>query len=198
MAVTPRVVIIGAGIVGANLADELTARGWDRVTVIDQGPLPVNLYAVNSGAFWRGRNAMPRRVFKVRRPNFPAITRMSLHSAVSHLIYRIESVPGTRHATHNEKLVCIHGKARRNRSSHPLDLPPQPTARSHGFWYHFARGRTSRQRPPVHQCRWWTWLWRTDRRTAGTRRHDGRAERCSELAARTAHCNIRRRVAARV
>ena len=30
MSITPRVVIIGAGIVGANLADELTARGWDR------------------------------------------------------------------------------------------------------------------------------------------------------------------------
>ena len=37
----PRVVIVGAGIVGANLADELTARGWDRVTVLDQGPLPL-------------------------------------------------------------------------------------------------------------------------------------------------------------
>ncbi|MEU5266270.1 FAD-dependent oxidoreductase [Amycolatopsis sp. NPDC021455] len=36
----PRVVIIGAGIVGANLADELTARGWTGVTVLDQGPLP--------------------------------------------------------------------------------------------------------------------------------------------------------------
>ncbi len=36
-----RVVIIGAGIVGANLADELTERGWDRVTVVDQGPLPL-------------------------------------------------------------------------------------------------------------------------------------------------------------
>ena len=35
----PRVVIIGAGIVGANLADELTARGWDQVTVVHQGPL---------------------------------------------------------------------------------------------------------------------------------------------------------------
>ena len=41
MPVTPRVVIIGAGIVGANLADELTARGWNRVTVLDQGPLPL-------------------------------------------------------------------------------------------------------------------------------------------------------------
>ncbi|WP_103338355.1 GcvT family protein [Amycolatopsis sp. CA-126428] len=36
----PRVVIIGAGIVGANLADELTARGWIDVTVLDRGPLP--------------------------------------------------------------------------------------------------------------------------------------------------------------
>ena len=36
----PRVVIIGAGIVGANLADELTARGWTDVTVLHQGPLP--------------------------------------------------------------------------------------------------------------------------------------------------------------
>lgn len=38
---TPHVVIIGAGIVGTNLADELTARGWNRVTVLDQGPLPL-------------------------------------------------------------------------------------------------------------------------------------------------------------
>jgi dimethylglycine oxidase len=36
----PRVVVIGAGVVGAALADELTARGWDHVTVVDQGDLP--------------------------------------------------------------------------------------------------------------------------------------------------------------
>ena len=36
---TARVVIIGAGIVGCSLADELTARGWTDVTVVDQGPL---------------------------------------------------------------------------------------------------------------------------------------------------------------
>jgi glycine cleavage system aminomethyltransferase T/glycine/D-amino acid oxidase-like deaminating enzyme len=35
----PRVVIIGAGIVGCAVADELTARGRTRVTVLDQGPL---------------------------------------------------------------------------------------------------------------------------------------------------------------
>ncbi|WP_138732259.1 GcvT family protein [Modestobacter excelsi] len=41
MSTTPRVVVIGAGIVGANLADELTVRGWHDVTVVDQGPLPL-------------------------------------------------------------------------------------------------------------------------------------------------------------
>ncbi|KAG6014307.1 hypothetical protein E4U54_005521 [Claviceps lovelessii] len=35
----PRVVIIGAGIVGTNLADELVLRGWTDITVVDQGPL---------------------------------------------------------------------------------------------------------------------------------------------------------------
>ncbi|MGW3012107.1 GcvT family protein [Streptomyces sp. NPDC001219] len=35
-----RVVVIGAGIVGCSLAEELTARGWTDVTVLDQGPLP--------------------------------------------------------------------------------------------------------------------------------------------------------------
>jgi glycine cleavage system aminomethyltransferase T/glycine/D-amino acid oxidase-like deaminating enzyme len=35
----PRVVIIGAGVVGSALADELTERGWTDVTVVDQGPL---------------------------------------------------------------------------------------------------------------------------------------------------------------
>lgn len=39
MAPTPRVVIIGAGIVGTNLADELVKRGWSNITVLDQGPL---------------------------------------------------------------------------------------------------------------------------------------------------------------
>ncbi|SFL36851.1 GcvT family protein [Geodermatophilus ruber] len=34
-----RVVVIGAGIVGCALADELTQRGWTEVTVLDQGPL---------------------------------------------------------------------------------------------------------------------------------------------------------------
>ncbi|OHV30081.1 MULTISPECIES: GcvT family protein [Pseudofrankia] len=36
---SPRLVIIGAGIVGCALADELTGRGWTDVTVLDRGPL---------------------------------------------------------------------------------------------------------------------------------------------------------------
>ena len=36
---SPRVVIVGAGIVGAGLADELTQRGWSDVTVLEQGRL---------------------------------------------------------------------------------------------------------------------------------------------------------------
>ena len=39
MARTPRVVIIGAGIVGCSLADELVLRGWTDVTVVEQGRL---------------------------------------------------------------------------------------------------------------------------------------------------------------
>lgn len=35
----PRVVVIGAGIVGCAVADELTVRGWIDVTVLEQGPL---------------------------------------------------------------------------------------------------------------------------------------------------------------
>lgn len=39
MVTNPRVVIIGAGIVGCALADELTARGWTEITVLEQGDL---------------------------------------------------------------------------------------------------------------------------------------------------------------
>ncbi len=40
MVAVPRVVIIGAGSVGTALADELTARGWSNLTVLDQGAPP--------------------------------------------------------------------------------------------------------------------------------------------------------------
>ncbi len=37
----PRIVVIGLGVVGAAVADELVLRGMRSVTVLDQGPLPV-------------------------------------------------------------------------------------------------------------------------------------------------------------
>ena len=39
MTAQPAVVIIGAGIVGCALSDELSARGWTNITVLEQGPL---------------------------------------------------------------------------------------------------------------------------------------------------------------
>jgi glycine cleavage system aminomethyltransferase T/glycine/D-amino acid oxidase-like deaminating enzyme len=39
MTSSARVVIIGAGIVGTNVADELVTRGWSDITVVEQGPL---------------------------------------------------------------------------------------------------------------------------------------------------------------
>ncbi len=39
MDTSQRVVIIGAGIVGANVADELVSRGWKNITVVEQGPI---------------------------------------------------------------------------------------------------------------------------------------------------------------
>lgn len=39
MATSQKVVIVGAGIVGVNLADELVSRGWNDITVVEQGPL---------------------------------------------------------------------------------------------------------------------------------------------------------------
>lgn len=39
MDLNSRVIIIGAGIVGTNVADELVSRGWKHITVVEQGPL---------------------------------------------------------------------------------------------------------------------------------------------------------------
>lgn len=41
MTSSSRIVIIGAGIVGTNLADELVQRGCTDITVVEQGPLPL-------------------------------------------------------------------------------------------------------------------------------------------------------------
>jgi glycine cleavage system aminomethyltransferase T/glycine/D-amino acid oxidase-like deaminating enzyme len=39
MPTSPRVVVIGAGVVGVNIADELAQRGWTNTLVLEKGPL---------------------------------------------------------------------------------------------------------------------------------------------------------------
>ncbi|MEV0177564.1 FAD-dependent oxidoreductase [Streptomyces sp. NPDC050803] len=52
-AAQPKVVVIGAGIVGCALGDELTARGWTDVTVLEQGPSPA------ASLRWSSRTSSP-------------------------------------------------------------------------------------------------------------------------------------------
>ena len=73
----PRVVVIGAGVVGSALADELTARGWTDVTVLEQGPLlapggstshaPGLVFQTNRRRRWRPRPVHRREVLGSRR-----------------------------------------------------------------------------------------------------------------------------------
>jgi glycine/D-amino acid oxidase-like deaminating enzyme len=51
----PSVVIIGAGIVGANLADELAVRGWNNITVLEQGPLHLAGGSTSHARDWSSR-----------------------------------------------------------------------------------------------------------------------------------------------
>lgn len=46
----PRFLIIGAGIVGSSLADELTSLGYTDVTVLDRGPLTAGATAMTGGS----------------------------------------------------------------------------------------------------------------------------------------------------
>jgi glycine/D-amino acid oxidase-like deaminating enzyme len=57
----PRVVVIGAGVVGAAVADELTVCGWTDVTVLDQGPLWAAAGRVPTHPGWSSRPTAPRR-----------------------------------------------------------------------------------------------------------------------------------------
>ena len=83
---SPRVVIIGAGIVGTNLADELTTRGWDRVTVLDRGPLPLTGGSSSHAPAYRNRIASgaPSPAHRLRPSSFRRrATRVSVPSAGS-------------------------------------------------------------------------------------------------------------------
>ena len=60
IAYTPRVVIIGAGIVGTNLADELVSRGWTNITVVEQGPLDLPGGSTSHALVWYSKPIHPK------------------------------------------------------------------------------------------------------------------------------------------
>ena len=99
----PRVVIVGAGIVGCALADELTARGWTRVTVLDQGG-PVRTGGSTSHA--------PGLVFQTA--GHPTMTRLARATAAKYAALRVAGracfhrVGGLEVATTRERLADLH------------------------------------------------------------------------------------------
>ena len=60
MTTSPRVVIIGAGIVGANLADELLGCGWDDITVEQRNEITIVGYC-RCGHWFKCRDEADRR-----------------------------------------------------------------------------------------------------------------------------------------
>ena len=105
----PRVVIVGAGIVGCSLADELTARGWTRVTVLDQGD-PVRTGGSTSHA--------PGLVFQTT--GHPTMSRFARATAAKYGALRLDGRPcfrpvgGLEVAATRERLVDLrrrHGWA---------------------------------------------------------------------------------------
>ena len=99
----PTVIVIGAGIVGCALADELTARGWSRVTVLDQGPL----FATGGST-----SHAPGLVF--RTTGDPTMTRFARATAAKYARTRLDGracfrpVGGLEVATTRERLVDLH------------------------------------------------------------------------------------------
>lgn len=105
MSTTPRVVIIGAGIVGANLADELTARGWNRVTVLDQGPLPLT-----GGSTSHAPGLVYQTAASKTMTEFAAYTVEKLLSLGSGDSWCFNQVGGLEVATTPERLADLHRK----------------------------------------------------------------------------------------
>ncbi|MFJ1973410.1 FAD-dependent oxidoreductase [Streptomyces sp. NPDC087903] len=102
----PQVVIIGAGIVGCSLADELTARGWTDVTVLEQGPLP---------APGGSTSHAPGLVFQTSPSR--TLTALARYTVEKFASLRADGVPcfnqvgGLELATTPERLTDLHRKA---------------------------------------------------------------------------------------
>ncbi|WP_329071783.1 GcvT family protein [Streptomyces sp. NBC_01429] len=101
-----RVVVIGAGIVGCCLAEELTARGWSEVTVLDQGPLPAPGGSTSHapGLLFRTN---PSRTMT----GFAAYTAERFHRLVEDGLPCFDPVGGLEIATTAERWADLHRKA---------------------------------------------------------------------------------------
>ncbi|NUT42293.1 MAG: GcvT family protein [Thermoactinospora sp.] len=94
----PRVVIIGAGIVGCALADELTGRGWSDVTVVEQGPL----FAAGGSS-----SHAPGLVFQTNPSK--TMTEFASHTVRKYLtLGTFDQVGGLEVATTEERLTDLH------------------------------------------------------------------------------------------
>src|ERR1700741_2154333 len=96
-----KVVIVGAGIVGTSLAEELTVRGWTDVTVLDRGPL-----FITGGS----TSHAPGLVFQTNgSKTMTEFARYTVEKFVS--LGAFESVGGLEIATTEERWTDLHRKA---------------------------------------------------------------------------------------
>ncbi|MFD4634581.1 FAD-dependent oxidoreductase [Streptomyces sp. NPDC058284] len=102
----PRVVVIGAGIVGCSLADELTSRGWTDVTVLDQGPLPAPGGSTSHAPGLVFRTS-PSRTLTA----FAAYTVEKFHALQADGLPCFDPVGGLELATTPERWADLHRKA---------------------------------------------------------------------------------------
>jgi FAD dependent oxidoreductase len=72
---SPRVMIIGAGIVGSGLTDELTERGWTDVIVLEQGSLWAAGGCRDGGAAVRPGDEPPPQLTNPSRRSPPTVPR---------------------------------------------------------------------------------------------------------------------------
>lgn len=103
MAAQPRIVIIGAGIVGCAMADELTRRGCTHVTVLEQGTLP---------AAGDGTRSVPGMLFRTTGDR--TMTRLADATAATYARTTLDGsrafrpVGGLQVATTAERLTDLH------------------------------------------------------------------------------------------
>ena len=109
--VQPRFLIIGAGVVGSALADELTALGYTEVTVVDRGPLAPGQTPMTGGS----SSHAPGLVFQTNPSrtmaefaHYTATKFRSLNTADS---LCFNTVGGLEVATTPERLADLHRKA---------------------------------------------------------------------------------------